>query len=154
MDVSDLETEITEVNVPSDRVVWFVVFIVVALICLIVACCCLPFILLSPSNFAIWFTVGCLAAHFAIACTYDNPLDYFIVLVSSVGNMLFIVIYLASVAGTLYFALLSDSYILTLVCSVVQLGCAGWFVCTQVDGGTESFQNICDQVFDAMKSIF
>ena len=129
-------------------------FIAVAIICLLISLCCLPFILLSPSNFAIYFTVGCLSAHCAIACTYDNPFDYFSVLVSSGGNMIFIAIYLASVAGTLYFALLGDSYILTLLCSVVQLGCAVWFVCTQVDGGTEALESIFDQVVEAIKSIF
>ena len=68
--------------------------------------------------------------------------------------MIFIAIYLASVAGTLYFALLGNSYILTLLCSVVQLGCAVWFVCTQVDGGTEALESIFDQVVEAIKSIF
>lgn len=98
----------------------------------------LPFIILSPSKFAISFTVGCLLVMGAFAALrgWKQQFDHLI----SPERRYFTFTYVGSMVATLYSSLILHSYIFSILCSVIQVLSLVYYVASYFPGGAAGMQ--------------
>lgn len=98
----------------------------------------LPLIIISPSKFAVSFTVGCLLTMGAFAALrgWKQQLDHLL----SPERRYFTLTYLGSMIATLYSSLIMHSYIFSILCSVIQILSLAYYVASYFPGGTAGMQ--------------
>ncbi|KAJ3036819.1 protein transport protein sft2 [Rhizophlyctis rosea] len=94
----------------------------------------LPMLALAPRKFATAFTMGSLLAMTSFAIL-KGPIAH-IRHMCSVERLPFSLSYVGSMVLTLYFALGLKSYILTIICSIIQIIALVWYFGSYVPGGT------------------
>lgn len=112
----------------------------------------LPVIILSPSKFALFFTMGCCAimAGFAILKGWKQQLSHML----TKERLPFSVAYLGSVLSTLYSALVMHSYVFSLLCSGLQVVALVYYVASYFPGGAAGAQFILTLFYNAVLTCF
>mmetsp|Transcript_11328 Transcript_11328/g.19822 ORF Transcript_11328/g.19822 Transcript_11328/m.19822 type:complete len:243 (-) Transcript_11328:214-942(-) len=112
----------------------------------------LPVIILSPSKFALSFTLGCLLimVGFAQLRGWQQQLGHMF----SKERLPFSAAYLGSIAATLYCALVMKSYLLSLLCSGLQVVTLLYYLMSYFPGGTEGLKFMLQMFANAMMSCF
>ena len=93
----------------------------------------LPLIVIAPSKFATSFTVGslCIMGSFGALRGPKQQLEHML----SADRLSFTSVYLGSILGTLYAALVMHSYVLSILCSGVQVVALLYYVMSYFPGG-------------------
>ena len=112
----------------------------------------LPTIILSPSKFALSFTLGsvCLMASFSALRGWRQQLAH----MTTPERLPFSVGYVASILATLYAALFMHSYILSLFCSGLQVIALLYYSASYFPGGTTGVKFILNMAWSAVTSCF
>ena len=99
---------------------------------------CLPVVVLSPHKFALAFTVGCalVLAAFAALRGFRAQLSHML----SQDRAAFTAGYLLAMAGTVYFALVRKSYLLSVAFCALQLLGLLYYLASYFPGGTQGIQ--------------
>lgn len=132
---------------------WTMFFIFFGIGCVLIAgsITFLPLLMFAPQKFATAFTLGSLC----LLCSL-GALKGFGPLVShltSAERLPFSVWYLGSLAGTLYASLWRHSTILTIVCSVMQLGNLLWFLLSYLPGGAWFMSTVQDAICGGLRKL-
>jgi len=107
----------------------------------------LPIIVLSPSKFALSFTLGCLLimAGFSQLRGWKQQLAHMF----SQERLMFTATYLGSILSTLYAALFMHSYILSLVCSGLQVVALIYYLLSYFPGGEQGVRFVLAMLYNA-----
>lgn len=111
----------------------------------------LPVIILSPSKFALSFTLGnaCILSGAASLTGLRASLEH----AFDSGRAPLSAAYLASALATLWAALVAHSYLLSLLCSSLQVGALSMLVASYVPGGTSGLKMLAATTFRAAGSV-
>lgn len=133
------------------RTMAFSVLLMCALGSLALAFATLPLIVLRPAKFAVSYTIGSalLLCSFALI---NGPINYAKSLVAS-DRIMFTAIYLGSLGLTLYSSLISQSYSLALLSSIVQMVAMLWYVASYFPGGVAALSFIASLCTRSARSI-
>lgn len=113
----------------------FMVMVGLSIFCFFVSLFSLPMIIISPSKFAIPFTFGSLLA--IISSAFLKGFKAHLFHVFSQERWVFSSMYIGSLLLTLYFSLGRESnYIMTVLCSIIQLIALIWYLGSYAPGGT------------------
>merc|ERR1712194_861215 len=93
----------------------------------------LPMIIFAPQKFALLFTLGSLSFMTSFSALRGH--HAFLRHLLSRQRALFSAVYITSMVGTLWAALLYRSFVLTLAFSGVQIAALGWFLVSYIPGG-------------------
>ena len=134
----------------SDRFKGFVVLMAASAFFFVMAMMMLSVVLISPSKFAVSFTLGsaCFMGSFAM---YKGPWTW-LKSVCSKDNILFTLCYFGSMGATLYACLSIRSYILTIAFSVVQMLALGFYGTSHIPGGQAGMWFFTRMVGKTMKA--
>mmetsp|Transcript_30621 Transcript_30621/g.78163 ORF Transcript_30621/g.78163 Transcript_30621/m.78163 type:complete len:238 (-) Transcript_30621:330-1043(-) len=112
----------------------------------------LPVIILSPSKFALSFTLGCvlIMAGFAQLRGWKQQLGHMM----TRERLPFSVAYLGSIGATLYAALIMHSYLLSLLCSGLQVVTLLYYLMSYFPGGTSGVRFVLGLFGQAAMSCF
>ena len=111
----------------------------------------LPVIVLSPTKFAVSFTLGnCFVIAGAGALT---GLRASVANAFAAGRAPVAASFLASAGLTLWSALILHSYLLSLLCSCVQVGALSMLVASYVPGGTSGLRMVASGGWSALSSL-
>ncbi|GAX74841.1 hypothetical protein CEUSTIGMA_g2287.t1 [Chlamydomonas eustigma] len=112
----------------------------------------LPVIILSPSKFALSFTLGCLCimAGFSALRGWKQQLAHMI----SKERLPFSAAYIVSIMATLYASLIMKSYILSLVCSGLQMVALLYYILSYFPGGAQGVKFMLNMFYNAVASCF
>ncbi|KAF5837407.1 Got1/Sft2-like family-domain-containing protein [Dunaliella salina] len=107
----------------------------------------LPIIVLSPSKFALSFTLGCLfiMAGFSQLRGWKQQVAHMF----SQERLMFTATYLGSILSTLYAALFMHSYILSLVCSGLQVVALAYYLLSYFPGGEQGVRFVLGMMYNA-----
>ncbi|KAG2489053.1 hypothetical protein HYH03_012489 [Edaphochlamys debaryana] len=107
----------------------------------------LPVIILSPSKFALSFTLGCLCimAGFVQLRGWKTQLQH----MASAERLPYTAAYVGSVAATLYAALFMRSYLLSLVCSGLQVVALLYYLMSYFPGGASGVKFMLGMFYQA-----
>ena len=111
----------------------------------------LPVVILSPSKFALSFTLGnaCILSGAASLTGLRASLEH----AFDAGRAPMSAAYLASALATLWAALVAHSYLLSLLCSGLQVGALSMLVASYVPGGTSGLKMLAGSAFGAARGI-
>jgi len=117
----------------KQRIFGFVTSLVLGLVCFGLASAYIPFLVLKARKFSLLFSLGSVftMASFSFMWGPCNHLKHLF----SKDRLPFTLIYLTTLAGTLYFAMGLQSTILTTVAAVCQIVALTWFVISYIPGG-------------------
>ncbi|KAL1925716.1 uncharacterized protein VTP21DRAFT_599 [Calcarisporiella thermophila] len=119
----------------TERLIGFVACVAGGLLCFFLAFFLwLPMIVFAPHKFAVTYTVGSILCLASIALL-RGPVAWARHMVSK-ERIPFSAAYLGSMAATLYFAVGARNYVLTIVCSVVQIIALIYYFVSYLPGGT------------------
>uniref|UniRef100_A0A383VCL2 Vesicle transport protein n=1 Tax=Tetradesmus obliquus TaxID=3088 RepID=A0A383VCL2_TETOB len=112
----------------------------------------LPTLLLSPSKFALFFTIGCclVLSAFAALKGWCAQMQHMM----ARERLLFSAGYIGSVVMTLYAALIMKSYVLSLLCSGLQVVALLYYLTSYYPGGTSSVKFMLSMFGSAASSCF
>lgn len=126
------------------RMVGFVVCLFIAAFCFGTAFLYLPFLLLKARKFSLLFSLGSLFTLAAFACLW-GPTETLRHLCSK-SRLPFTFTYASTLFLTVYFAVVTQSTLLTVPCAIAQLFALVWYVLSNVPGGQKGlnfFTRIC-----------
>ncbi|GAX76111.1 hypothetical protein CEUSTIGMA_g3554.t1 [Chlamydomonas eustigma] len=112
----------------------------------------LPVIILSPSKFALSFTLGCLCimAGFSALRGWKQQLAHMM----SKERLPFSAAYMVSVIATLYASLIMKSYVLSLACSGLQMVALLYYILSYFPGGAQGVKFMLIMFYNAIASCF
>eukprot|EP01026_Neomeris_dumetosa_P024935 TRINITY_DN2059_c1_g1_i5.p3 TRINITY_DN2059_c1_g1~~TRINITY_DN2059_c1_g1_i5.p3 ORF type:complete len:233 (-),score=11.08 TRINITY_DN2059_c1_g1_i5:456-1154(-) len=110
----------------------------------------LPMLVISPSKFAISFSLGCLCILLAFSSLrgWKTSLHHMM----SRERLPFTAGYIASVLGTLYAAMMMNSYLLSLFCSGVQVIALIYYVLSYFPGGAQGVRFMLGMLYQGFVS--
>jgi len=126
------------------RMVGFIVCLFIAAFCFGTAFMYLPFLLLKARKFSLLFSLGSIFTLAAFGCLW-GPAETLRHLCSK-SRLPFTFCYASTLSLTVYFAVVTQSTILTVPCAVAQLFALLWYVLSNVPGGQRGlnfFTRIC-----------
>lgn len=111
-----------------------------------------PIMILTPSKFAMSFTLGCLSlfAGFTVLRGWQQQLQHMVTL----QRLPMSAAYVGSICATLYSAIIMHSYILCIVCSVLQVVAMLYYVLSYFPGGAYGVQFMLNMMGQAVMSCF
>ncbi|PVU92236.1 hypothetical protein BB559_003783 [Furculomyces boomerangus] len=115
-------------------------FGLVAAFCFMMSLMALPFIVLNPSKFATSFSLGSLMTIFSIALL-NGPRAHANHMVSK-ERIIFTTGYLGTLLLTLWFSIVSGSYIFTILFSIAQVFALVKYVVSYFPGGTSGMSSV------------
>ena len=121
----------------------FTGFFILACLFFLLAFTVLPFILVSPAKFNLFFSLGSLFSQIALAF-FHGPLSYVKMLLSK-QNLIISVIYVATLVLSLYASMFWGTYLSSFVILLLQVVTLGYFLMQSFAGGdaaTENFKNM------------
>lgn len=112
----------------------------------------LPVIILSPSKFALSFTLGslCIMAGFMQLRGWRQQMQHML----SQDRLPYSAAYVGSVFATLYAALMMHSYLLSLVCSGLQVVALLYYLMSYFPGGAQGVKFMLSMAYTAMLKCF
>jgi len=126
------------------RMVGFIVCLFIAAFCFGTAFLYLPFLLLKARKFSLLFSLGSIFTLAAFGCLW-GPADTLRHLCSK-ARLPFTFCYASTLVLTVYFAVVTQSTILTVPCAIAQILALLWYVLSNVPGGQRGlhfFTRIC-----------
>eukprot|EP00882_Tetradesmus_deserticola_P020687 GHRQ01022351.1.p1 GENE.GHRQ01022351.1~~GHRQ01022351.1.p1 ORF type:complete len:240 (+),score=89.54 GHRQ01022351.1:175-894(+) len=152
--VTNISTTGLENTIPSgQQMVHFFSFLGVGVLFLFLAFFIgLPTLLLSPSKFALFFTIGCclVLSGFAALKGWRAQMQHMM----ARERLPFSAGYIGSVVMTLYAALIMKSYVLSLLCSGLQVVALLYYLTSYYPGGTSSVKFMLSMFGSAASSCF
>ncbi|EER03424.1 integral membrane protein, putative [Perkinsus marinus ATCC 50983] len=147
-----MKQQATGIASTRDMIGKFIMLFAAGCICMMLALTFLPMVVIAPQKFALMFTVGsCLIlASFSVLKGHAA----FIAHIMSPEKRVFTAGYVASLVATLYGALVSKSYILTVVFSLVQVVALAYFLVSYIPGGTRALTMIGGAAMSTVKNLF
>eukprot|EP01024_Parvocaulis_polyphysoides_P055373 TRINITY_DN5661_c0_g4_i1.p2 TRINITY_DN5661_c0_g4~~TRINITY_DN5661_c0_g4_i1.p2 ORF type:complete len:235 (-),score=20.85 TRINITY_DN5661_c0_g4_i1:415-1119(-) len=108
----------------------------------------LPMLVLSPSKFAISFSLGCLCMLLAFSALrgWKQSFNH----MTSKERLPFTAGYIASVLGTLYAAMMMHSYLLSLFCSGIQVIALIYYIVSYFPGGAQGVQFVLGMFYQGL----
>jgi len=126
------------------RMVGFIVCLFIAAFCFGTAFLYLPFLLLKARKFSLLFSLGSIFTLAAFGCLW-GPAETLRHLCSK-ARLPFTFCYASTLFLTVYFAVVTQSTVLTVPCAIAQLFALLWYVLSNVPGGQKGlnfFTRIC-----------
>ncbi|KAJ3178672.1 hypothetical protein HDU87_003495 [Geranomyces variabilis] len=117
------------------RLVGFVVCLALGAFCFFVAFFTLPMLALRPAKFATLYTMGSILSLTSFALL-QGPRS-FLLHIFTKERLPFTGVYLGSMVATLYFAVGQGAYVMTIICSVVQIIALLWYFGSYLPGGLQ-----------------
>ncbi|KAL6755433.1 Got1/Sft2-like family-domain-containing protein [Haematococcus lacustris] len=137
----------------SQQLIYFFAFLAAGGVFLLLAFMLfLPVIILSPSKFALSFTLGCtsIMVGFAQLRGWRQQLKHMM----SQERLLFSCAYMGSIVATLYVALVMHSYLLCVICSGLQVVTLLYYLMSYFPGGTQGVKLLLGLFGQAVMSCF
>ncbi|RKP33356.1 Got1/Sft2-like family-domain-containing protein, partial [Dimargaris cristalligena] len=120
------------------RYVAFFFCAITGVFCFLLAFFTLPMLILAPQKFATAFTLGSLLLMVGVAFLRGLKAHFYHLISGS--RLAFTITYFGSMVLTLYFSVGRQSYLGTLVSSIVQIVALVWYFVSYFPGGTNSLR--------------
>lgn len=123
------------------RLKFFFLYMLLAALCLFGSSFFLPMVLLFPEKFSMLFSLSGICVHVAMSYLRVRQTDYLYDLCRR-DNFPLSACYFGSIVLTLYFSLVSKSYVMVLFCTGIQAICVLWFFFSLFPGGTTGLKAV------------
>lgn len=150
--LSSAKSTVDELSNTKERFTTFAILAICGTVCMILAFTFLPIVIISPHKFALLFTMG--SALMLASFSFLRGHMAFFSHLASVSRLPFSLCYGLSLVGTLYCSLVMNSYVLTLVFSIVQVVALCYFLVSYIPGGTSALSFVGTMVGSSVKSVF
>ena len=117
----------------KQRIIGFMLCLVLGLFCFLLSSLYLPVLVLKARKFALLYSLGSLFFIMSFAALW-GPVNHMKHLLSG-DRLLFTVVYFLTIFATIYFAMWRRSYVLTLICAVIQILALIWYIISYIPGG-------------------
>ncbi|KAF4651941.1 Vesicle transport protein [Perkinsus chesapeaki] len=147
-----MKQQASDIASTRDTIGKFIMFFAGGCICMMLALTFLPMVVIAPQKFALMFTIGSCLILMSFSVLKGHAA--FIAHIMSPEKRLFTAGYAASLVATLYAALVSKSYLLTLVFSLIQVVALAYFLVSYIPGGTRALTMIGSVAVSTVKNLF
>lgn len=117
----------------KQRILGFMFCLVMAIFCFFMCSLYIPVLVLKARKFALLYSMGSAFFLMSFAALW-GPMNHIKHLLSG-DRLPFTLIYFLTIGATLYFSMWRRSYLLTLLCAVVQLLVMTWYIISYIPGG-------------------
>ncbi|XP_014680965.1 PREDICTED: protein transport protein SFT2-like [Priapulus caudatus] len=117
----------------KQRILGFVSCILMGVFCFVLAWMFFPFLVLKARKFALLYTLGSVFTIGSFAMLW-GPVNH-VKHIFSAQRLPFTTTYFGSLFGTLYFALVVQSTLLTALCAILQVVALVWYMISYIPGG-------------------
>ncbi|KAJ3146117.1 Vesicle transport protein [Geranomyces variabilis] len=117
------------------RLVGFIVCLALGVFCFFIAFITIPYLALRPAKFATLYTMGSILSLTSFALL-QGPRS-FLIHIFTKERLPFTAAYLGSMVATLYFAVGQNAYVMTIICSVIQIMALLWYFGSYLPGGLQ-----------------
>lgn len=149
--INSAKSSMDDLSSTKERFTTFAILAAIGVVCMILAFTFLPIVIISPHKFALLFTLG--SGLMLLSFSFLRGHAAFVKHMASMERLPFSASYLTSLVGTLYCSLVMNSYILTLIFSLIQVIALAYFLVSYIPGGTSALTFMGSMVGNGLKGL-